>query len=353
MKITPAPDKTGLTHAAGHPCFQYYGRWHIDRTAITINSGALLEFAYRGGACRLLFDVEGFAHFPAVFVQVDHGPIARTTLSREVNTVEVTPAYPTPPAGEPPFAAVSSRHHLVRCWIAVNSLYLTEAAGTQWSTLVGGCRFAGAALDGELLPLHYASRQIEFLGDSITQGLRLLYTGTDADTGLQLPYANWPQYVADLLGMQPVVTGFGGQGLSSSGTCGAPPAAEAFPYVCGGVPWEPPIEPDTVVIYHGTNDAVPPEDFEGRYIAYLSLVRAAYPSARIFAICPHNITRYAAAIGGAVAALRDEKITFLDYSTGVIAPQDTCDGCHLNPGGAVALGIRMVNDIGALLNKRI
>jgi len=337
------------THSAAHPCFNYYGRWHIDQTAVTINSGSLLEFAYLGNACRLLFDIEGFAHFPAVFVQLDNGPIVRTALSREVDKVAVTPAYPLPPAGEPPFATVSSRHHLARCWIAANSLYLTEAVGTQWSTLVGGCRFVGVSLEGELLPLPYASRQIEFLGDSITQGLRLLFTGTDDDTALQIPYANWPQYVADLLGMKPVVTGFGGQGLTSVGTSGAPPAPAAFPYCYDRTPWTPPVKPQVVVIYHGTNDPVSPEDFELSYQAYLVMVRSAYPSARIFAVCPHNVTRYAPAIENAVNASGDERIAFLDYSSGVISLPDTCDGCHLNPGGAVKLAVRLADDIGCTL----
>jgi len=345
MKIVQTYETSSLTHAADHPCLNYYGRWHVGDTAVTINSGAMLEFAYRGGACWLQFDVEGFTHFPAVFVQVDNGPIAKTTLSREVSTVEVTPAYSTMPAGEPPFAVISSRQHLVRCWMAAKSLYLTDAVGMQWSTLVGGCRFLGAALEGELLPLPYITRQIEFIGDSITQGLRLLYTGADDDTGQQIPYANWPQYVADLLSMKPVVTGFGGHGLSSTGTCGVPPALDSFPYIYSGVTYTPRVEPEVVVIYQGTNDAISPEDFEGCYTAYLQLVRAAYPSARIFAICPHNITRYAAAIGNAGSAVNDEGITFLNYSSGVIATEDTCDGCHLNPGGAVALGIRMAHDI--------
>lgn len=347
MKLKQSLDNITPTHPATHPCFNYYGRWHIDEMAITINSGSQVEFLYRGNDCALVFDVEGMAYYPAVFVQVDNGPMVKTTLSTDVHTIPVTPSYNAVPGDQPPSAEVSSRYHLVRMWVAANSLYLTELTGKGWTTLVGGCRFAGIALpDGELLPLHYHRRQIEFIGDSITQGLRLLYTGVDIDTGLQLPYANWPQYVADLLGMKPVVTGFGGHGLTSTGTCGVPPAAQSFPYVYAGAQWSPPVEPEMVVIYHGTNDAVPAEDFEQKYAAYLAMVRAAYPSALIFAVCPHNVTRYAGAIENAVHAQRDAKIKFLDYSTGVIAVQETCDGCHLNPGGAVALGSRLAKDIG-------
>ena len=334
-----------ITHDAASPGFNYYGRWRIDRTAISINSGALVEFAYTGNSCVLLFDVKGFTHYPAIFVQVDNGSVAKTTLSRDVNAVSVTPLYNTLPKDSPPFAVVSGRPHIVRFWIGTHSLYQTDATGKQWTTLEGGCRFVGVTLvGGRLIPIPYASRQIEFLGDSITQGLRLLYTGTDDDTA-QIPHSNWPQYVADMLGMRPVVTGFGGQGLTTTGTCGAPPADEAFPYVYDGVKWEPLVKPKVVVIYHGTNDEVSPQEFETCYTTYLATVIRAYPSARIFAVCPHDKTQYAAAIGNAVASLEDRKILFLDYSSDVLSPDDTCDGCHLNPGGAVALAIRFANDI--------
>lgn len=337
-----------VSHPATHTHFNYYGRWHIDDMATTINSGSLLEFAYRGNSCVLCFDVEGFSYYPAIFVQVDNGPVLRTSLSCDVSKVAVTPLYNAPPDGQPPSAVVASRYHLVRAWIATHSLYLTSVSGTQWNTLEGGCRFIGAHLQGgDLLPLPYHPAQIEFLGDSITQGLRLLFTGADDDTGQQIPYANWPQYTADLLGMKPVVTGFGGQGLTTSGTCGAPPAHLALPLIHGGARWEPPVEPRLVVIYQGTNDGATPQVFESCYTAYLSAVRGAYAQTVIFAVCPHLKANYAAAIEHAVNSSHDKKILFLDYSSGVIAAEDTCDGCHLNPGGAVALAARLARDIGA------
>lgn len=332
--------------------FNYYGRWQVDQIAIAINSGALVEFAYIGNACVLSFDVQGFTQYPAIFVQVDNGPIAKTTLSSSVNRITVTPLFNTLPSGQPPFATVSSRCHIVRFWIATHSLYQTHAAGKQWTLLDGGCKFLGVNLnDTDLIPLPYHSQQIEFLGDSITQGLRLLYTGTDNDTGHQMPYANWPQFVADLLGMKPVVTGFGGQGLTTAGTCGAPAASAAFAYIYNGAPWNPTTQPKVVVIYQGTNDGVSAEVFQQSYVTYLQIVRKAYPSAGLFAICPHNKTNYAVPIKSAVAQLNDPKIMFSDYSAGIISAHDTCDGCHLNPGGAVRLATTMAQDIQSALTR--
>ena len=340
------------THNAASDAFNYYGRWQRGNVAVSINSGALVEFAYFGNSCTLLFDVKGFTHFPAIFTQADNGPIVKTTLSSECSSILVTPQYNTMPSGTPPFAGVSSRCHMARFWIACPSLYQTNVSGSQWTALVGACKFIGINLNGgTIAALPYSSKQIEFLGDSITQGLRLLYTGSDDDTGIQTPYANWPQYVADMLGMKPVVTGFGGQGLFVSGTCGAPPANDAFPYIYDDATWNPLVKPQAVVIYHGTNDGVSPQEFEYRYTAYLTTVRKAYPSAKIFAVCPHNRTHYTDAVKNAVTAAKDAGITFLDYSTGVIAVNETCDGCHLNPGGAVALAIQLARDIDTYMHS--
>jgi len=338
--------RADMTQDASNPKINYYGRWQIGKTAVSINSGAMVEFAYTGSSCVLVFDVRGFTYYPAIFVQVDNGPVARTALSAEVSTVTVTPLFNTLPKGKPPFPTVSSAYHLVRFWVATHSLYLTPAAGKQWTTLVGACRFNGIRLSGgELVSLNYGSNQIEFIGDSITQGLRLLYTGTDDDIGQQMPYANWTQIVADLLGMKPIVTGFGGQGISTTGTCGAPPVNTAFPFVYDGVVWNPSVKPKVVVIYHGTNDGITEPAFQTGYTLLLETVRKTYPSARIFAVCPHNTTRYAVAIMNAVTAAKDPGIIFLDYSAGVISANETCDGCHLNPGGAVRLGAKLAQDI--------
>lgn len=346
----PAPrelSNTGPTHPADHEAFNYYGRWRRGAVAVSINSGAMVEFAYTGHRCDLVFDVSGFTHYPAICVQVDNGTIAKSILSEAGFRVTVQPSHDGVFEGNLPAASVCSSCHWVRFWVVSHSLYNTPAAGRQWSTLAGGCRFLGAVLEdgAELIPLPYHRRQIEFLGDSLTQGLRLLYTGQDADTQQQIPYANWPQITADLLGMRPVVTGFGGQGLTTPGSCGAPAAEAAFPWVCEGMRYVPAVQPERVVIYQGTNDPVTAPEFQARYVSFLQTVRNAYPSALIFAICPHNQGRYAAAIRNAVALAADAGMRFLDYADGIISAQDTVDGCHLNPGGAARLGIRVASDM--------
>lgn len=51
------------------------------------------------------------------------------------------------------------------------------------------------------------------------------------------------------------------------------------------------------------------------------------------------------AIQTAVRQMADPRITFLDYSSGVISTQETSDGCHLNREGAVRLAARVTRDL--------
>lgn len=338
-----------MTLDASHPAFNYYGRWQRGATAVTVATGAMIEFAYSGGGGELRFDVAGFTDYPGVFVQVDNGPIARTILAADRATVPLVAPYGTEPRGKPPFAVPTGRHHIVRLWVAAHSLYLRPATGRQWTNLDGALKFCGITLapGGELVALPYLSRQIEFLGDSITQGLRLLYTGTEEDIENQVPYANWPQLVADLLGLKPVVTGFGGVSLTAAGSCGAPRSIDSLPYIYGKVPWTPPVPPEVIVIYEGANDQVTPDVYGPLYREYLAAVRKMYPAALIFAVVVHwpDRAKYAPVMRDAVAALGDDRIKLLDYSSGVVPELDTCDGGHLSPGGAVKLAITLANDI--------
>src|ERR1035437_8863641 len=137
MALRYPPEYSLVTYDASNPKINYYGRWQTGKTAVSINSGAMAEFVYTGNSCSLVFDVRGFAYYPAIFVQVDNGPIARTALSAEIGTVTVTPLFNTLPKGKPPFPMVSSAYHLVRFWVATHSLYLTPVAGKQWTTLDG------------------------------------------------------------------------------------------------------------------------------------------------------------------------------------------------------------------------
>ncbi len=343
-----------MTHHADSPGFQYIGRWHLGCPAVTINSGAIMEFVFPGTCCELFFDVTGMTQFPDLMIQVDDGVLVRYRLDTQTLSIKLCPEnLPETAKGH------TGYWHLVRCWTIIAS-----ADPNQWTTLNGGCKFLGIHCDSPdaVLPVLPAPKAaIEFLGDSITQSLRLLYNGHDGwdsrdpQTGLihewrssqdhQHPVLNWPWQTARLLGLYPIVTGFGGQGLTNTGTIGVPPAGKAFPYIYAGVPWRPPVQPKIVVIYHGTNDG---EFTHELYHDYLQTIRTVYPQADIFAVCPHPKANLVEPIYRAVKE-SGHSVHFLNYSQGVIAPADTSDGCHLNPSGALRLAVRLANDIARIM----
>jgi len=250
--------------------------------------------------------------FPDLLVQIDEGPVVRHRLSATAPVIRLCPEnIPQTAQGH------SAYWHQVRCWTIISS---TEPS--QWTTQNGGCKFLGVRCGSPdaVLPTLPPHATIEFLGDSITASLRLLYDGHDGwddrdpQTGIvhdwlsgldhQHPVLNWPWRAARLLGLAPIVTGFGGQGLTNPGTNGVPPAGKAFPYVF----------------------------------------------ADIFAVCPHPKANFAPIIREAVTASGD-RVWFFDYSQDVITPADTTDGCHLNPSGALRLAVRLASDVAGTMKR--
>jgi len=280
-------------HHAGSEGFTYCGRWGRERAgrlAVTITNGSTVEFAYTGNLCTLLFDLHGLSVQPQVVVWLDAQGPTRVEIPRD-GAVRLTPVHHAAPLDGPPFPDVRTTCHHVRCMAVMDSDYLSGV--DNWTLQQGAARFAGAMLEaGEtIVPIPQGTRFIECFGDSITAGLRVLYTSRSDTDGppCQCPERNWPELLAHWLGFHAIVTGHGGQGITSAGTGGVPPAGEAFEWVYAGEPWDPPTPPRMAVIYHGANDS---RLSASQYKRYLRQVRAAYPDSVMFAFVPHNQVRH-------------------------------------------------------------
>ena len=322
---------------------RYLGRWQTGSTAVTITNGAECAFICTGGTCGLQFDTTAPGMvLPLLAVWIDGiGPFRFSLnlsgfipiLPPVLRSTESTRLQP----GVPP-----ERHH-IRFMTNINSGYPT--ATRNWVTQRDGVRFQGLhiARGASLLPLPPLPGSIEFLGDSITAGLRVLYTAASNDDSpaAAAPELNWTESASRALGLRALVNGHGGQGITASATDGTPPALEAFPFVFNGTPWSPRPAPDLVVVYQGTNDSA---FSTAQYQAYLSAIRAAYSNAWIVAIVPYLRPAHAVPIRSAVDTLADPRIRFLDYSA-AFRDTDTSDGLHFNPAGALAMGQRLVDDI--------
>ncbi|MFL6126004.1 SGNH/GDSL hydrolase family protein [Actinophytocola sp.] len=317
--VTPASAETVI--AANHPDIRYQGRWgSLGDAMVTVNSGSRAMLRFTGQHVAVTFDQSTVTHPPQVYVRVDRG--APVLYIVDGNRIDLT---------------VRPGAHTLE--IVVKDV---DERANRWNPpLRSGVLLTGFRLDtgARTLPPPPDDRRIEFLGDSITQGVRAVgpeigVDGSDATkdyAGLtgQALHADFRQ------------VGFGAQGIVRPGGGEVPPAAQALPFNFAGSPVDPSYVPRAVVVNQGTNDAlaaVDPVVFQAAYKDYLRDIRARWPAVWIFAMRP---------LGGyfaqeiAAAAAGDDHIVYVD-TTGWLTASDFTDGLHPTYAGHLRVAHRLV-----------
>ena len=304
---------------------QYRGRWWVQKErALAVNTGSQLQARFSGDWLALRFDASAYPHEPPqLWVRLDLQPWQKMEVAPLIELAPDPPhfehllrivlrfdtsGYPHEPPqlwvrlDMEPWQAIEVAPEIELTPPPPHAEHLLQVVfkgarewDNRWKTplqtavvLTG----IGLAEGGKLLdPPPRPALRIEFLGDSITEGV-LLHR-------LDRPFPEaWPEradgrlgyafQTGERLGADTRVVGFGRQGVTIEGNGGVPPAPDAFAWICEGVPkddWQPHL----VVINQGTNDgAVPSGRFRPAYDRYLSLVRAGYPAAHIFALRPFS-----------------------------------------------------------------
>jgi lysophospholipase L1-like esterase len=325
-QILEATDVASPAIRADDTRLQYWGRWDQRNAAttgaVTVNTGSTIIARFQGTQITLHFTTTQYSHqFPTLWLQVDEG---EWKVVRPADELRLVPA------------ALPAGNHVMR--LVVKGFREWE---NRWDTpLVGSVVFRGVTPDAgtQLLPApERPAKLVEFLGDSITEGILVLNTGARETWARE----GWPQFSdgrrswayqsALLAGAEPRTVGFGRLGLSINANGGVPPALHSFPFVYSGAPIDKSRLPDAVVINMGTNDGqrVSGEVFSPLYRAYLEAIRKTYPSAQILCLRPFN-GAHARVIESVVRELQDPKIRYVD-TTGWIEPEKhTTDKVHLN-----------------------
>ena len=285
------------------PSIRFFGRWDLragDR-AITVNTGSYLLARFSGDSIQARFDLAlNKAPLPTLAWRIDDGAWQESEIAGTLKLAE----------------GLSDKPHTL--WLMVRGLDEHE---NRWAApLVSSATFLGLdpAPDGKLLPpskdWDHPKLKIEFLGDSITEGVLVTAKRPGKDT--------WPWQTDALhsyacqtaltLGAAWRQVGFGATGLSHGGSGKAVGALDSFNEFYAGCPrddWQP----DLVVINQGTNDsAMKPEDYLPLYEKYLAMVRKAYPKAKIVALQPFDQSQ-ATSIPKAVESLRAAGDTAIYY----------------------------------------
>jgi|GEM_PF-847523 len=346
-QILQATDPLTPQFTANDEHLQYWGRWDRRNAAtsgaVAVNTGSTLIIRFEGTDLTLHFGIQHYTHqFPTLWLQVDEGEWHVVNPAEELRVARA------------PLGA------------GVHSVRLVVKGFREWENrwdppLVNSVVFRGLTLEagGRLLdPPLRPSRLIEYLGDSITEGVLVLNTGPreswtrDGWPRFSDGRRSWAYQSALLAGAEPRTVGFGRLGLSINANGGVPPALQSFPWIYGGAPVDGPA-PDIAVVNLGTNDGsrVSGEVFGSLYRAYLEAIRKAYPGAWILCLRPFN-GAHAAVIESAVSGLGDAKIRYVNTAGWIDAEKHTTDKVHLNLEGNQTAAQKLAPILKELLANR-
>ena len=235
----------------------------------TSAAGSYFELAFKGDSALLQFEM-GYVetHAPHLWIQVDGGASVEAPVDRFLRIM-----------------ADGDGNHVVR---------VTYKGGVEqfprwYAPLMGAISFIGAEVEapGELPEDN--RKIIEFIGDSITEGVL-----TDVDYSvapyvldqLNRPYqddnsATYASLTAKRLNLRPIFQAYGAVGLTRAGCGSVPRAGLIYPYVYDGIPYTGE-KPDIIVINHGANDrGATAEEYIMRYAELIDQLRANTPDAII------------------------------------------------------------------------
>lgn len=236
----------------------------------TTAAGSYFELAFMGKSVVLQFDL-GFLGqpFPHLWISVDGGARIEVPVDRYLRV-----------------AAPDDGAHVVK----VSYKGGVEMLPRWFQPLMGAVSFIGAKADAPATLAPDDRRIIEFVGDSITEGV--LIDADYSDTPAHLidqfnrPYqddnsATYATLTAQALNLRPMYQAYGAVGLTRSGCGSVPRAGLIYPYVYGDTLYTGE-KPDIVLINHGANDrAAKAEEYIRRYGELIDLIRERTPEAII------------------------------------------------------------------------
>ena len=257
----------------------FIGRWGFEKDfAQTVSPGASIEINFEGDYLLLHFNIDfNQQPFPHLWICIDNGVMTEVTVDRfiRINTENLQ----------------SSRHTAQIIFKGA-----VECQARWYSQLTAKISFMGAEADVFFEVNTKNRNQIEFIGDSITEGILI-----DAERRNSPIEANNRVYQDDvcasygwltdrMLNMGFVNCAFGATGTTRAGSGSVPPADEAYMYNYNGSQITH-RQSKYVVINHGTNDAeASAEEYERKYRMLLKSVREYNPKAKIIAMSPFNGT---------------------------------------------------------------
>ncbi len=251
----------------------YTGRWNVTESSATSTAnGNYFEFMYSGECAVIGFDTSYTRiPFPHIYISVDGGANIEVSLDRFVR-----------------ISAEEGEHKV--CVILKGSV---ENQHRWFAPIEAKVSLLEIEAD-DFLDLPEDTRPvIEFIGDSITEGISIDVGYSNYGNNKDMVYwddstAGYAWRTAKLLNFRPVIMGYGCLGTTKGGAGGIPPVAKSYKYYSDGYTMESQ-QADFIVINHGTNDRrADKEIFQKRYFEFLSVVRERNPLSKIISLTPFS-----------------------------------------------------------------
>ena len=260
-----------------HESIRLTGRW--DKTdptcAVATATGSYIEFCFEGTMAVARFDIEAnMLPLLHLWIQIDGGDMTEATIDRFIR-----------------IRTAKSGLHTVRIIYKGG----TEASARWYLPLTGKVTFLGVQTDKPVAIAPDRRPVIEFVGDSITEGVLIdvdyakdgsHYTEIDA---LRRCYqddvcATYAWLTAEALNLRPVFMGYGAVGVTRAGQGRVPEASSAYPFNFENSPITH-TPADFVLINHGANDrGATPERYRQGYEMLLDEVFKYNPNATVVAL---------------------------------------------------------------------
>ena len=252
---------------------RFVGRWVVDTNAAkTTAPGAYFDLAFSGQELIMHFETKWLlSPFPHLWIQVDNGARVEVPLDKHLRVW-----------------AKDSGNHIVR----VIFKGANEMAHRWHQPFGGGVEFLGYDAEAPgILPERRDRKTIEFVGDSITEGILIDESLGDGIKWFGRPYqddvtAAYAWLTAEALDLEPYLMGYGGVGVTKGGSGSVPCAQEAYPYCFAGAP-VPYGHPDYILINHGANDRFSTtESYCDGYLKLLDVITDTHPDSKIIVLAP-------------------------------------------------------------------
>ena len=251
------------------------GRWGEYRGNIaTTANGSKIEIAFRGNMAILHFNMAENCDFvPHLWISVDGGAKVEAEVARYMRV-----------------ECEEDAEHVITI-IMKSSV---EPQQRWFAPLVAKVEFEGYEAQGSATLPENNKKIIEFVGDSITEGVLVdaSYAPDKTYEGKNRAFqddstATYAYITAKNLGLEPIIMGYGAVGLTRSGQGSVPKTEYSYPYCFDGCPIN--YHPDYIVINLGTNDKWNEQmigQMPAEYKKFLYMLTDMHKNAKIAAMVP-------------------------------------------------------------------